>query len=751
MPRWAVEVSGVVQGVGFRPFVHALASEVGLAGFVANAGARVRIEVEGAEPAFEAFAAALTARAPVLAQVSGVEVRRIPETGEGGFVIRESDSRTADVVLMAPDVATCEDCLREIRDPTGRRFGYAFTNCTRCGPRLSVITGSPYDRAQTTLAAFPMCERCRHEYEDPNDRRFHAEPIACADCGPKLERPLQEVVACLLGGGVVALKSLGGYQLACDARSDAAVARLRERKLRDDKPFAVMLADAASAERELSLDPKERALLESRERPIVLCRRRPDSSVSSLVAPGLAELGVLLPYTPLHDLLMRAVGGIPLVMTSGNRSEEPMATEDEDARARLSPIADLFLAHDRPIAIRVDDSVLRVVAGAPLFLRRARGYAPRAVRLPLPLARPTLAVGGQLKNVFALGIGELALPSAHIGDLDDLAAQDDFERMLALYRRLFGVIPERVVCDLHPDYVSTQWAMRFAEETGAELVAVQHHHAHFASALCDAEVTGPAIGVTFDGVGLGHDGAAWGGEFLVGDACTSRRAAHLTPVGMPGGDRAAREPWRMGVAHLLHAGVDPEDVPALAGVDASARRAVAELLRRNVHCPVTSSVGRLFDAVAALAGGVQRQSFEGQAAMGLEALASSVEDDGVLYELSVDTSRTPWILDSAPMFRALAEQSGPASLLARRFHESLAEATARTCEALAREHGTAQVVLSGGVFVNRVLTESLLRRLPARGLAPRCHRRVPPNDGGLALGQLHALAARDAQGDVACA
>lgn len=751
MPRWAVEVRGVVQGVGFRPFVHALASELGLAGFVSNAGARVRIEVEGAEPALEAFAVALTARAPVLAQVSGVEIQPLPATGEGGFVIRESDASARDVVLMAPDVATCEDCLKEIRDPTERRFGYAFTNCTRCGPRLSVITGSPYDRAQTTLASFPMCEPCRREYEDPSDRRFHAEPIACAGCGPKLDRPLQEVSACLLAGGIVALKSLGGYQLACDARSDVAVARLRERKLRDDKPFAVMLADLSRAEQELALGPEERALLTSRERPIVLCRRRPDSRISSLVAPGLAELGVLLPYSPLHYLLMQAVGGVPLVMTSGNRSEEPMATDDGDARARLSAIADLFLGHDRPIAVRVDDSVLRVVAGAPLFLRRARGYAPRAVRLPMSLARPTLAVGGQLKNVFALGVGELALPSAHIGDLDDPAAQDDFERMLALYRRLFGVAPERVVCDLHPDYVSTRWAARFAEATGAELVAVQHHHAHFASALCDAEVSGRAIGVTFDGVGLGHDGAAWGGEFLAGDALASRRVAHLTPVGMPGGDRAAREPWRMAVAHLLHAGLEPEDVPALAGVEGSARRAITELLRRNVRCPATSSVGRLFDAVAALAGGVQRQSFEGQAAMGLEALASGVEDDGVVYELAVDASRTPWLLDPAPMFRALALESAPAPRLARRFHESLAEATARACEALASEHGTAQVVLSGGVFVNRVLTESLLRRLAARGLATRCHRQVPPNDGGLALGQLYAVAARDARGDTACA
>lgn len=748
--RLSVEVNGIVQGVGFRPFVHALAVELGLAGFVRNQGRGVHIEVEGEASLLMGFVAALADRAPPLSEVTEVRTRPVPDRGDTGFAILASgEGRGA--ARIAPDVATCSDCLEETRDPSSRRHGYAFTNCTACGPRLSVITGSPYDRASTTMERFAMCELCRREYEDPSDRRFHAEPIACPACGPALSEPIAAAGARLLAGQIVAIKSLGGYQLACDARSAEAVARLREKKQRDEKPFAVLLADAAHAALEVSLTPAERALLESKERPIVLCRRRRSSSIAELVAPGLAELGVMLPQAPLHHLLMDAVGRIPLVMTSGNRSDEPMAIGDSEAREQLGDIADAFLSHDRPIALRVDDSVLRVVAGGPVFLRRSRGHAPRAVRLPRSLAHPTLAVGGQLKNVFALGEGELALPSAHIGDLDELAAQEDFERMLDAYRRLFGIEPERVVCDLHPDYVSTRWAERFAEKSGAELLRVQHHHAHFASCLCDAGHAGRALGVSFDGVGLGRDGSAWGGEFLAGDAAKSRRVAHLALTGLPGGDRAALEPWRMAVSHLVRAGVDPESVPALRRVGSRSLLSVASLVERGVACPSTSSVGRLFDAVAALAGVGYRQGFEGGAATRLEALASAVEDEAAVYEFDIQAGAFPWVLDPAPALVAMAAETAPAAVLARRFHESLAEATAVLCERLSRELGSSPLALSGGVFVNRVFTESLVRRASARGLVPLIQRQVPPNDGGLALGQLYALASADQEGGPACA
>jgi hydrogenase maturation protein HypF len=742
----------VVQGVGFRPFVHGLATELGLGGFVRNETSRVVIEVEGASHAVQRLVTALGARPPPLAEIRSVEVEPLPPSGQSEFHIAESHAGAADVVLMAPDTATCAACFAEMRDPSERRHRYPFTNCTECGPRLSIITGAPYDRRTTTMNRFVMCVACQREYSDPRDRRFHAEPIACPSCGPRLVLldeagrdsgsvdPIAAAADRIARGEICALKGLGGYQLACDARSEDAVSRLRQRKHREQKPFAILVRRESDLAGIARATPVESALLSSRERPIVLLRRA-GTGVADSVAPGLSELGVMLPYTPLHDLLLESVGNIPLVMTSGNRSDEPMVTDDQAALSRLRGIADCFLVHDRDIFVRVDDSVMRVIDERPLLVRRARGHAPRAIQLPLPLDVPTLAVGGQLKNTFALGVGFQAILSAHIGDLDELSAQHDFDRMLQLYLELFRVTPERVVCDLHPDYASTEWARRFAAERGIEVLSVQHHHAHFASCLADAASSARALCIAFDGMGHGSDGAAWGGEILLGSAARSERALHLRYVGLPGGDRAALEPWRMAVAHCMAAGVDHRR--CLSEVPSSDLRNVERLIEREVSCPRTSSVGRLFDAVAALVGVTYRAAFEGQAAMLLEALAEKTDPADALYPFEIAAGE----IDPTPAVRAIVadiEAGASPARVARGFHESLALAAATACAGLRDRFGVDHVALSGGVFVNRVLTSALSTRLHALGFGVLRHRQVPPNDGGLSLGQLHAVAARDA-------
>lgn len=758
MERRAIVVRGVVQGVGFRPFVYTLAARFRLFGFVRNETGSVLIEVEGDPSALDGFLAELADRPPPLAQIESVSWEHEAPRGESRFRIESSEDHGSGPIFVSPDAATCADCLAEMLDPNDRRFGYPFLNCTNCGPRLTIITGAPYDRRRTTMAPFAMCAACRAEYDDPANRRFHAQPTACPACGPRLQaldsagRPLSTpdpialFAEALKGGKIGALKGLGGFHLVCDAKDPSAVAELRRRKHRDEKPFAVMVADAGAAAAVGEVGPVERGLLTSPGAPIVLLRKRTPGGVDEQVAPGNPWLGVMLPYTPLHHLLVRAVGGVALVMTSGNRSDEPIAYR-EDAVERLAGIADLFLVHDRAIRVRCDDSVTRVVDGVELPVRRSRGYAPRPIELPMPCGAPILAVGGQLKATFALGRGRQAFLSHHMGDLDDYDAYRAFETDVALYQQLFAVKPERLAHDLHPDYATTRYARARAAVEGVGLLAVQHHHAHMASCMAEHQLAETVIGVTFDGAGFGADGAVWGGEFLVGDYRGFRRGAHLRYVGMPGGDRAVREPWRMAAAHLADAGAGYEVFRKR--INSTELKFIEKMLERRFQTPYTSSAGRLFDAIAALVCRRDRVSYEGQAAVELEGLATRVPPDRIYpFEISPlsegNAADAPWIVDTRPLIRAVAEDLSrgvSAALIARRFHSTLVDLIATVCGRLRRTTGIGAVVLSGGVFLNVLLTGELTARLSGDGFRVYRHRLTPPNDGGLCLGQLAVAAA----------
>jgi len=756
MERRAIAVSGVVQGVGFRPFVHRLASRFGLHGFVKNQTGGVLIEVEGDVCTLDQFFAELTNRPPPLAQIDEVSwVSRLPRR-DRCFRIETSTAAATTLIFPSPDVATCDDCLAELFDPADRRYRYPFLNCINCGPRLTIIRGFPYDRERTTMASFVMCAACRAEYEDPRDRRFHAQPIACPSCGPRLralgaagepiasDDPLAEAVASLRRGRIIALKGLGGYHLVCMAGDGMAVAELRRRKHRDEKPFAVMVGDLAEARRIAEVSPAEEFLLTSPPRPIVLLCRRAEAGVAAAVAPANLHLGVMLPYTPLHHLLLHTLDSMPLVMTSGNRSDEPIAYEDRDALARLTGIADLFLTHDRPIHVRCDDSVTRMAGGCELPLRRSRGQAPQPLRLPVSCGRPALALGGQSKVTFALGRDRHAFLSHHIGDLDHYEAYRAYIEAIAHYERLFAIDPELVAHDLHPDYASTRYAQE--RTPTVPLVPVQHHHAHMASCMAEHGLDEPVIGVVFDGTGYGSDGAVWGGEFLSGDYRGFRRAAHLRYVAMPGGEQAIREPWRMAAAHLADAGQDA--APLRDHVSAAALMAAHRQIERQFNAPLTSSVGRLFDAVAALAGVRHCVSFDGQAAMELESLASeAVAAGGYPFEIVTvrqgDPPETTLVIDTRPLIAEVASQAQRVcgALIGRRFHTTLVEIVAQVCARLADQTGLATVVLSGGVFLNVLLSCETAARLTRDGFRVYRHRRVPPGDGGLCLGQLAVAAA----------
>jgi hydrogenase maturation protein HypF len=759
MGRRAIAICGIVQGVGFRPYVYGLATRLRLRGFIKNVNGGVLIEVEGETHSLDRFLDELTAEPPPLARIDDLRWSSRPARGDRSFRIEASDRDEDSPIFISPDVATCDDCLAELFDPRDRRYLYPFLNCTNCGPRLTIITGSPYDRERTSMASFAMCRQCRAEYEDPGNRRFHAQPIACPACGPRLRLldssgepvpgrvdPLAGAVDGLRRGGIVAIKGLGGYHLACMAGYPAAVAELRRRKHRDEKPFALMVPDLAAARALCEIAPGEESLLLSPRRPIVLLRSKPGIHVAEGVAPRNPRLGLMLPYTPLHHLLLHELGGMPLVMTSGNRSDEPIAYDDRDALERLAGIADFYLVHDRPIHLRCDDSVTRVIAGAELPIRRSRGDAPSPIRLPIPCDRPTLALGGQLKATFALGRDRNAFLSHHIGDLDHYDAFRAYGEAIAHYERLFGLGAECLVHDLHPDYASTRYA---EEHAGARpMIAVQHHHAHVASCMAENGLDEPVIGVAFDGTGYGIDGTIWGGEFLVGDYVGFRRAAHLRPVVLPGGEQAIREPWRMAAAYLLDAGLDLSLLAA--SVAPAARDTVERIIARRFNSPVTTSAGRLFDAVATLAGVRQRVSYEGQAAIELEWLATGVEPDGV-YPFEIEERRgdgmreSPLVLDLRPMICAVAEdvrRGFDARRIARRFHSAMVEAIVAVCGRLRAETGWDALALSGGVFLNALLTAEAAARLEGEGFRVYRHRQVPPNDGGLCLGQLAVAAAR---------
>ena len=744
--RVRVRVEGTVQGVGFRPHVHRLARELALAGWVRNDRRGVVAEVEGEPHAITAFLRRVAADAPPLARVERVLAVDAVATGERGFAITGSAAGGAADALVAPDAASCEDCLRELSDPADRRFRYPFVNCTNCGPRYTIVCGVPYDRPQTTMAGFEMCTTCRAEYDDPADRRFHAQPNACPRCGPRarlLDGGGEEVLhagdvvaaaaTALREGAIVAVKGLGGYHLACLAADAGAVRGLRARKHREDRPFALLAAGLAAARELVELSPEAEALLLSPERPIVLAPRRPGAAVAEAVAPGHPDLGVMLPYTPLHHL-MAGDAGAPLVLTSGNVSDEPIAYRDEDALGRLVGIADLFLVHDRPIHTRVDDSVVR----PGMVLRRSRGHVPRALPLPVAAERHVLACGAELKSTFCLAREERAWLSHHVGDLKNVDTLASYSEGVELLERLFAVVPEVVAHDLHPDYLSTQFALG---RDGVEMIAVQHHHAHLAACLAEHGETGLAVGAIFDGVGLGTDGTVWGGELLAGDLSGFERAGHLWPVRLPGGDRAARQPWRMACAWLTEALGEPPPLPALlAGrVEEDAWRAVSQLARTGLASPVTTSAGRLFDAVAALCGLRTDVTYEGQAAIELEAACDPAERGA--YELPVDGG----VMDARALVLAVArdvESGVPAGVVAARFHHALADATAAACASAASERGIGTAVLSGGVFQNRRLLARAAARLRATGLRVLVPERVPANDGGIAYGQAAVAAAR---------
>lgn len=741
--RRAITVHGIVQGVGFRPFVYGLALRLELRGFVRNRSGIVQIEVEGEAPRLDRFLSELATCPPPLAQIDEVFWEPRPSRGDRQFAIETSEDGAAGAIYISPDVATCGECLAELFDSADRRYGYPFLNCTNCGPRLTIIRGAPYDRERTTMARFALCRTCRAEYDDPANRRFHAQPTACPACGPRLQAPgsasdpLRTFVTALRAGRIGALKGLGGYHLVCDARNSLTVAELRRRKQRDEKPFAIMVRDVAAVEAHCEVSAAERALLLSPRRPIVLLRKRPVIGIAEAVAPGNPYLGVMLPYTPLHHLLCAELADTPLVMTSGNRADEPIAYRDDDARERLGAIADVFLMHDRPIHVRCDDSVTRIVAGRELPLRRSRGYAPQPLTLPRKCPCSLLAVGGQLKGTFALGQDRHAILSHHLGDLDHFEAYRAFERDIALYEELFALRPERVVHDLHPDYASTHYARRRA--AAADLVAVQHHHAHLASCLAEHGLDESVIGVIFDGTGYGTDGAIWGGEFLVGGYGEYQRVAHLRYVGMPGGEQAIREPWRLALAHLRDAGASTAGLTAR--VPAAALRIATQMLELRLNTPLTSSMGRLFDAVAALAGVRDRVSYEGQAAMELEWLATGLAPDAAY---PFDFAEATGEIDTRPLIRAIAADVGrgvPPPRIARQFHTTLVEIIATACARLRQRTGLEAAALSGGVFMNALLTTEVEARLAGDGFRVYRHQRVPPNDGGLSLGQLAIAAA----------
>ena len=747
--RARLRVEGVVQGVGFRPFAHALATRLALGGLVGNDAAGVFVEVEGDPAAVGAFQDALARQAPPLAVIERVTAEPLAPIGERVFRIvasRPGSTRT----LVSPDTATCAACLAEVADPGDRRHRHPFASCTHCGPRFTIVTDVPYDRQSTTMAGFEMCDDCRREYTDPADRRYHAQPICCPACGPRLRLldatgtpvdgdPIAGAAALLDAGAVLAVKGLGGYHVAADAADEHAVATLRSRKHREDKPFAVLVPDLGWARRLCVVDAAAEAVLTGPRRPIVLLPRRADAGVAHAVAPGNASLGLVLPYTPLHTLLAGAVGR-PFVLTSGNTSDEPIAYRDDDAATRLAGIVDATLTHDRPIHTRTDDSVVRVFRDREYPIRRSRGYVPHPVPLPVAARRPVLACGAELKNTFCLARDRHAFVSHHIGDLENHETHRSFTEGIAHFRRLFDITPEVVAHDLHPEYLSTKYALALE---GVEHVGVQHHHAHVASCLADNGETGPVIGVALDGLGFGTDTTLWGGEFLLADLTDHRRLGHLEPVRMPGGAAAVREPWRMAAAHL--AAAFPDGPPG--GLDVVGRHAdrwdaVTAMARTGLNAPLTSSAGRLFDAVAALLGVRDITTYEGQAAIELEQRADPAHTGSYPVRIS---DGAPFRVQGADLVRAVVADAlagVPVPAVAARFHRGLAATVVAGCERARAATGETTVALSGGVWQNVLLLATAVAGLEGAGFRVLTHSRVPTNDGGISLGQAAVAAAR---------
>ncbi len=743
-----IRVRGIVQGVGFRPFVYALAVNHHLNGWVRNTSSGVEIEISGAPANLQAFCHKLQNNPPPLARIDEILTESMPPNREIGFTILDSQPQPGEFIPISPDMATCADCRRELFDPADRRYHYPFINCTNCGPRFTIIKDIPYDRPKTTMAPFPMCADCESEYHNPLDRRFHAQPVACPECGPRVwlstrgetladgEQAVLKARQWLREGKILAVKGLGGYHLACDASNAATVAELRARKKRSDKPFALMAASLQAIEKYCQIDPTERELLESPQSPILLLQRKAEDGLAPLVAPGQRSLGFMLPYTPLHLLLLEPEAGYPdvLVMTSGNLSEEPIAYEDDDANQRLSPLADGFLLHNREIHMRTDDSVVRVFEQTPYLFRRARGYAPEPVQLPDNLP-PILATGAELKNTFCLTNRNYAFLSHHIGDLENYETLRSFEEGIQHYQRLFKVRPELIACDLHPNYLATRYAQERAQRENLPILAIQHHHAHLAACLADNgwKSGEPVIGLCLDGTGYGSDGAVWGGEVLYGGYQGYQRLFHLKYAPLAGGDLAVRKPARMALAHLWSAGLDWEaDLPPVADLCMEERTALRGQLQHRLNTPATSSMGRLFDAASALMGIRQTATYEGQAAIEMEAVVDGNETARYTFSLEGDE------IDPAPIWEEIiADWRAGVSMprMAARFHNAVAAAMLEACQMACERTGCRVVALSGGVWQNMILLSSSVTLLRRAGFEVLHHKRVPTNDGGLALGQ----------------
>jgi hydrogenase maturation protein HypF len=765
LERRHLHVTGVVQGVGFRPFVYTLAKRLALAGWVLNNSQGVDIEIEGPPADLDRFLAALRGEAPPLARIESVVVTLAAPQGDTDFTIRESQSLPG-ATLVSPDVCICDDCLHELFDPNDRRYLYPFINCTNCGPRFTIIQDVPYDRPMTTMRIFPMCPDCQHEYQDPLNRRFHAQPNACWKCGPNVkfqisnfksqisregQGAVEETRRWLADGKIVAVKGIGGFHLACDATNDGAVAELRRRKGRVDKPFALMMPDTETVEQYCEVNEAERILLTSRQRPIVLLRARPSNPISQLVAPGQSTLGVMLPYSPLHYLLLTAIPDTQyppaLVMTSGNYSEEPIATRNDEALERLATLADAFLLHNRDIHARCDDSVTRVFSGVELPLRRSRGYAPYPVKLAMEL-RPTLACGAELKNTFCLAHGRYAFLSPHIGDLENYETLTSYEAMIDSLKHLFRVEPEIIAYDLHPNYLSTQYALRKRQEARGRvqesdlhpasciLQPVQHHHAHIAACMAENGIAGPVIGVALDGTGYGTDGRIWGGEFLVADFADFTRAMHLEYLPLPGGEAAIHKPWRIAVGYAEALGLDIAGLPFLQNVPNEELRVCRQQARKGLNAPLTSSMGRLFDCVAALANVRTEVTYEGQAAMELEQVSnlkyqiSSLK--GYPFELDKENIKIKGLLAGVIEDVRSGKDDGE---VGAKFHRTIAEMILAVCRRVQNKTGLREVALSGGVFQNVTLLGLTVPLLREAGFTVYTHKLVPPNDGGIALGQ----------------
>ena len=757
--RKQIRVRGIVQGVGFRPFVYNLACELGLTGYVFNSSAGVTVEIEGAGEGIQKFLDALQRRPPPLALIKEVSVVELNPLGDDDFVIQESQTEAGEFVLVSPDMATCDECWHDFGDPKNRRFGYPFTNCTNCGPRYTIIQDIPYDRPMTTMSSFRMCELCQAEYEDPTNRRFHAQPNACPVCGPALAiaasgSAFPEDVdynpagsAAIIGkarellraGKIVAVKGLGGFLLACDAQNDASVRLLRARKRRSDKPFALMARDLAAIESFCVVSDTERAALLSPRRPIVVLRRRPDATTSPAVAPGNNTIGVMLPYTPLHYLLFSDSPDDPpqftaLVMTSGNLSEEPIVTSNQEAWERLQPIADWFVFHNRDIYMRTDDSVVRTLEGRERVLRRSRGYVPHPVDLGVPLGE-ILACGAELKNTFCLTKGNYAILSQHIGDLENYETLVFFEETLANLKKLFRVEPRAVAYDLHPNYMSSRFALKMPLE---QKIGVQHHHAHIASCMAENHLSGKVIGVAFDGTGYGTDAKIWGGEFLVADFAGFERRAHLRYVPMVGGDAAVRQPWRMALSYLrdtFGARPLPSGIRFLENIPEKQVGLVDAMLLRGINSVDTSSCGRLFDAVASLVDLRQEVNFEGQAAIELEMIAQANLQQRYPFLVS---DGEPAQVDMRPLIENIVEdlaRSKPAGYIAAFFHNTVAATIVEVCRSIRKSDQLKRVCLSGGTFQNMYLLRRAVEGLQRNGFEVYLHALVPPNDGGISLGQ----------------